>query len=85
MSYHPDLIAEINLLGLFNPATTQAGIKVHQDAAPEMIEAAKRLFNKGLITQDDGGYLTDLGLDALEHWQNLLTILTTPAQLDTLS
>jgi len=41
----------------------------------EVIAAAQRLFSKGLITQEDGGYLTSLGRTASEHAQDLLRIL----------
>ena len=76
MSFTPELVAELEILALFNLANTQEGLKVHQIAAPQAIAAAKRLHEKGLITQTDGGYLTSLGLDAAEHAQGLLTILT---------
>ena len=85
MPYNAELVAELNLMNHFNLGTTQEGIKVHNTATPEMVAAANRLFQKGLITQSDGGYLTDLGHEAAEHSQNLLTILTTPVQLDTSS
>ncbi len=70
-----EVVAEIHLLSLFNLASHQEGIKVHHDAEPAFIEAAKRLHSKGLITQADGGYLTDLGVEAAEHAQKMLTIL----------
>ncbi|WP_136253122.1 TIGR02647 family protein [Onishia niordana] len=73
--YSPELFEEIKILGLFNLSTTQEGIKVHSTAAPEAIEAARRLYDKGLITKDDGGYLTTLGHEAAQHAQDLLTIL----------
>ncbi|MEO6680944.1 MAG: TIGR02647 family protein, partial [Pseudomonas sp.] len=38
--------------------------------------AAQRLFDKELITQPDGGYLTSLGRDAAQNVQTVLTILT---------
>lgn len=85
MPYTPELVAELKLLSHFSLNSTQEGIKVHHDAAPEMIAAAKRLFEKGITTQLDGGYLTDLGHDAAEHAQNLLLIMTTPVHLDTTS
>lgn len=75
MAYTPELIAEVELLTLFNLDSTQEGLKVHHSAAPEVIAAARRLFDKGLTTLEDGGYLTSLGLDAAEHAQALLTIL----------
>lgn len=70
-----EMVAEIRFLSLFNLASQQEGVKVHHNAEPEMIAAAKRLFDKGLITQVDGGYLTDLGIEAAEHAQKMLTIL----------
>jgi uncharacterized protein (TIGR02647 family) len=75
MAFTPELIAELEILALFNLGTTQEGIKVHHTATPAAIAAAKRLHGKGLINQPDGGYLTSLGLDAAEHAQALLTIL----------
>lgn len=71
-----ELKEEINLLSLFNLATTQEGIKVHGNAGPEVVAAARRLYEKGIITQVDGGYLTDLGIEVAEHAQRMLTILT---------
>ncbi len=77
MPFSPDHIEELNLLALFNPSSAQEGIKVHKhSAAPESVAAAERLFNKGLITQLDGGYLTRLGIETAEHTQKLLTILS---------
>jgi uncharacterized protein (TIGR02647 family) len=48
---------------------------VHKIASPEVIAATKRLHNKGLITQEDGGYLTHLGLEAAERAQAIMDIL----------
>jgi len=70
-----ELVAEIRLLSLFNLASHQEGVKVHHDAELQLVDAAKRLFAKGLTTQADGGYLTDLGVEAAEHAQRMLTIL----------
>ena len=77
MSYTPELVAELEILALFNLGSSQEGLKVHQTAAPSAIAAAKRLHAKGLIDQPDGGYLTSLGRDAAEQAQTLLTILPT--------
>ena len=81
MSYTPDLVAELEILRLFNLDNTLEGLKVHHDAGHTAISAAQRLHAKGLTTQPDGGYLTSLGRDAAEHAQVLLTILseTVPA------
>ncbi len=75
MALTADLIEEMNILTHFNLASIQEGIKVHGSANPDAVLAAKRLFDKGLISQDDGGYLTDLGIEAAEHAQAVIRIL----------
>lgn len=79
MSYTPELIAELEILRLFNLDNTLEGLKVHNDAGNTAIAATQRLHAKGLTTQPDGGYLTSLGRDAAEHAQVLLTILSETA------
>ncbi|MBD1550185.1 TIGR02647 family protein [Pseudomonas typographi] len=75
MTLAPDLLAEFEIISMFNLANTLEGLKVHQDAGNRLIDAAQRLHAKGLTSQPDGGYLTSLGLEAAEHAQGLLTIL----------
>jgi uncharacterized protein (TIGR02647 family) len=75
MPYTKDIVDEINILVRYNLNTTQEGIKVHKTAAPEIIAATKRLHDKGLVTQEDGGYLTSLGHEAAEQAQTLLNLL----------
>ncbi len=75
MPFTTELTAELNLLMQFNLKNEQDGIKIHHQATIDTIAAAGRLHNKGLITQNDGGYLTDLGRKAAEHTQDLSTIL----------
>ena len=75
MPYTPELIEELNLLARYNLDTTQEGIKVHADASPSIVLAVQRLFDKNLVSQVDGGYLTSLGRDAAEHAQGALAIL----------
>ena len=75
MQLTDELVAEIKFLSLFNLASHQEGVKVHANADPELIAAAKRMFEKGMTTRFDGGYLTDLGVEVAEHAQRLLTVL----------
>lgn len=75
MRISDEIVSEIHLLSLFNLASHQEGVKVHTQADAQLIEAAHRLFSKGLTTQKDGGYLTDLGVEVAEHVQKMLTIL----------
>jgi len=80
MPISPILNAEIRVLTLFNLDSAMEGIKVHQTADADTLDAIKRLYEKGLVTQADGGYLTDLGIHCAEHLQTALRILNTSAQ-----
>jgi len=75
MHYTKEQMAELDILIYYSLDTTSQGIKVHSTADPEKIDAVQRLFDKGLITQKDGGYLTDLGRKAAEHAQALVLML----------
>ena len=75
MPYTPELIEEMNILAQYNLHTTQEGLKVHASASAESIKATRRLYDKGLVTQPDGGYLTHLGREVAEHVQATLAIL----------
>lgn len=75
MPYTSEQIAEMEILVHYNLESMQQGIKVHSDADVRMIEAVERLYSKGLVTQQDGGYLTELGRKAAEHAQALVLML----------
>lgn len=75
MPYTQDIVEELNILVRYNLTTTQEGIKVHKTAVPEVINATQRLYEKGLISQKDGGYLTNLGHEVAEQAQAILNIL----------
>ena len=75
MHYSEEQIAEMDILIHYNLESSLQGIKVHSDANTVQIEAVQRLFDKGLVTQVDGGYLTDLGRTAAEHAQALILML----------
>lgn len=72
-----ELNAEIKILNLFNLDSQMEGLKVHKDADSDTRAAIARLHAKGLLTQIDGGYLTDLGVHCAEHIQTAMRILTT--------
>ncbi|MFT6734718.1 MAG: hypothetical protein ACJAS9_002920 [Polaribacter sp.] len=75
MSLTPELLDELELLNLFDLNSNQGGLKIHQDAGEKKINAAQRLFEKGIISQTDGGYLTDRGVGTAEHVQILVKML----------
>ncbi|WP_107865175.1 TIGR02647 family protein [Agitococcus lubricus] len=77
MQYSIDLIEELTVLSMFDLGNHQAGLKIHHTAEPVIIAAAQRLYQKGLTSHVDGGYLTQLGIEAAEHAQAALTILDT--------
>lgn len=75
MHYTQEQIAELDVLINYSLESIQQGIKVHSNADEVLIDAVKRLFDKGLVTQIDGGYLTDIGRKAAEHAQALVLML----------
>jgi uncharacterized protein (TIGR02647 family) len=75
MSLGQEFLEEVELLNLFDLHSTLEGLKIHHEAAPERISAAKRLFVKNIITLEDGGFLTPLGREAAELAQGLVTML----------
>ncbi len=74
-----DILEEITLLNQFNLESTNQGIKVHShEAAPAMVAAAARLYEKGMIDHVDGGYLTDRGIEAAQLAHTLTQLLSQP-------
>jgi len=76
MPFNQELTDELNLILKFPNKSLMQGIKIHQDADPSNVAAAQRLFDKGIVTRPDGGYLTDLGHDLAEHAQVIQSALT---------
>lgn len=75
----PQQIDQLEVLLQFDPANYSQGIKIHQSTADKrLLQAAEQLFNKGLLTQPDGGYLTDLGQEACKHIHNAIQLLSPP-------
>ena len=76
MAYTQERLNELNVLMQFDLNSTQGGVKIHSTANPELIEAAERLYSKGIISQSDGGYLTNLGIETAEKVQALYNVLS---------
>ncbi len=76
---HPERQAELELLARFPLASRQQGIKLHRDAAPDLLAAAQRLHASGMISSPDGGYLTDAGFHLAQALQGVLSVLSRPA------
>lgn len=76
MAFNQDKTDELNLLLKFPTQSLMQGLKIHHDASQSMVLAAERLYEKGLITQPDGGYLTDLGIDVADHARQVASALT---------
>lgn len=79
MPISPLLNAEIRILTMYNLDSSMEGLKVHKNADANTLDAISRLYTKGLVSQPDGGYLTDLGIHCAEHLQIALRILNTPS------
>lgn len=74
-TYSDTFLEEIKLLAKFPEKSQLEGLKIHKEAAPSMIKAAQSLFDKGMTSQHDGGYLTDMGLETAEHLHHVLNAL----------
>ena len=67
MPFNQNMTDELNLILKYPSSSLMQGLKIHHDADPAIIAAAQRLYNKGIVSQPDGGYLTNLGYDLCEH------------------
>jgi len=76
-AYPEDLFDEIKLLAKFPEESHMEGLKIHHDADEVLVKSAKALFNKGMVTQLDGGYLTDSGREMAEHLHIVLDTMNT--------
>jgi uncharacterized protein (TIGR02647 family) len=75
MNLSQEFLEEVELLNLFDLHSSLEGLKIHHEAAPGRIAAGKRLYGKNIVTLEDGGFLTPLGVEAAEHAQALVTML----------
>jgi uncharacterized protein (TIGR02647 family) len=75
MPFSNEMFEEIKILSMFDVSSTAQGLKVHSTAGQEAIAATERLFDKGLISQPDGGYLTQFGIETAAHVDALITVL----------
>ncbi len=75
MNFTQPHLDELNLLIQFDVSSAATGLKVHSDAQPALQAAAQRLFDKGLCTQPDGGYLTHEGIEMAEIALRLMHVL----------
>jgi uncharacterized protein (TIGR02647 family) len=82
MALTNDLIQEMELLLKFDLSSARVGLKIHSNADPKLIAAAKRLHEKELVEHEDGGFLTTLGHEAAEHLLAARLILTSPVHVD---
>lgn len=82
MSYSAENIAELDVLMLFSSPTGLEGIKIHKNAEARVVSAAKHLHRSGFITQTDGGYLTQMGIEAAEHAHALFLLLNSGSDAD---
>lgn len=76
MAFTQEVLDELNLLLQFPSESLMQGLKIHHDASQSIVDAAARLYAKGLVSQVDGGYLTDLGIDVVEHLRRINSAMT---------
>ena len=79
MNLNHELIEELTLLKRFSMGGRTA-MDLQENPDPAIIAAAQRMFAKGLITEADGGNLTDSGRQAVDHMNALLNLLSPPLE-----
>ena len=79
MHIDPELIDELALLRRFSMGGPVA-MDVHDNPDPAIVAAAERMHDKGLITEPDGGQLTESGREAIEHMEKLFNLLDPPLE-----
>ena len=79
MHLDPELIDELTLLRRFSMGGPVA-MDVHDNPDPAIVAAAERMHEKGLITEPEGGQLTDSGREAVEHMERLFNLLDPPLE-----
>ena len=79
MHLDPELIEELTLLRRFGMGGPVA-MDVHDNPDPAVVAAAVRMHEKGLITEPDGGALTDAGREAVGHMNQLFNLLDPPLE-----
>ncbi len=80
MHLDPELIEELNLLMRLHPNSSSEEISIATTADPAVVAAAKRLFQKGLVSQEDGGHLTDAGGEAADLMSQLADLVSPPLE-----
>ncbi|MDJ0776687.1 MAG: TIGR02647 family protein [Gammaproteobacteria bacterium] len=79
MHIDPELVDELALLRRFAMGGPVA-MDVHDNPDPAVVAAAGRMHQKGLITEPEGGQLTDSGREAIEHMERLFNLLDPPLE-----
>ncbi len=79
MQIDSELIDELALLRRFSMGGPVA-MDVHDNPDPAVVAAAGRMHEKGLITEPEGGQLTDSGREAVEHMNALFNLLDPPLE-----
>ena len=80
MHLDPELVEELNLLMHILTNSSPEDVNISANADPAMIAAAQRLFDKGLVSTELGGQLTDAGREAADHLNRLTNLMSSPLE-----
>ena len=70
-----EVVDELKLLMRFSRSSALGSLDIPEAGDPDIKNAAQRLFLKGIITRNDGGSLTERGLQAAEYANQLGNLL----------
>ena len=79
MHIDPELIEELSLLKRISQNPTEH-INISEAGDPAIVAAARRLIEKGVISDLEDGHLTDSGREAIENMNRLFSQLSPPLE-----
>lgn len=80
MHLDSELIEELGLLRRISQDLALDVINLQSSADPAVSAAAGRLVQKGILSDSDGGPLTESGVEAADHMNRLFNLLSPPLE-----
>ena len=80
MHLDPELIEELGLLRRLSQDLSLDVSSLQSSVDPEVSAAAGRLLQKGILSDANGGELTESGIEAADHMNRLFNLLSPPLE-----
>ena len=80
MHLDSELLEELSLLRRLSQDLSLDVISLQSSADPAVSAAAGRLLQKGILSDSNGGELTESGVEAADHMNRLFNLLSPPLE-----